>query len=92
MDAGSLPDDWLTYSGNLQGHRYSRLKQVTNVNVKQLELAWLSQAVTSNPNDRLEATPLVVDGVMYTTRNANDVVALDAATGRVLWVQPVHTD
>ena len=64
------------------------LKQVTNVNVKQLELTWLSQAVTSNPNDRLEATPLVVDGVMYTTRNANDVVALDAATGRVLWVQP----
>ena len=81
--ADQEPQNWLTYSGNLQGHRYSPLSQITKASVKDLELAWLSQAPT---NSRLESTPLVVDGIMYTTRNTNDVVALDAETGRVIWV------
>lgn len=85
LRAEQEPQNWLTYSGDLQGHRYSSLTQITKDNVKNLELAWLSQAVT---NSRLEATPLVVDGVMYTTRNTNDVVALDAQTGRVIWTFP----
>lgn len=85
LRAGEEPQNWLTYSGNVQGHRYSALTQITRANVKDLELAWLCQAPT---NSRLEATPLVVDGTMYTTRNTNDVVALDAETGRVLWVYP----
>ena len=79
--AAQEPQNWLTYSGNLQGHRFSPLAQITRENVKDLELAWI--APTSS---RVQSTPLVVDGVMYTTRNSNDVVALDAQTGRVRWV------
>ena len=81
--AAREPQNWLTYSGNLQGHRHSPLAQITRENVKDLELAWV--APTSS---RVQSTPLVVDGVMYTTRNSNDVVALDARSGRVLWVYP----
>ena len=85
LHADREPQNWLTYSGNLQGHRYSTLTEITAANVKDLELAWVFQAPTTS---RQESTPLVVDGVMYTTRNTNDVVALDAETGRVIWVYP----
>jgi alcohol dehydrogenase (cytochrome c) len=81
--ADAEPANWLTYSGNLQGHRHSPLTQITRDNIGDLQLAWLTQAPTTS---RVEATPLIVDGVMYTTRNTNDVVALDAETGRVIWV------
>jgi alcohol dehydrogenase (cytochrome c) len=82
INAARHPQNWLTYSGDLRGHRHSPLTQITRSNVSDLELAWLAQAPT---NSEIQATPLVVDGVMYTTRNTNDVVALDAASGRVLW-------
>ena len=84
-NAPSTPEHWLTYAGNLEGHRYSALADITVDNVKGLSLAWLAQAATTAGQ---RSTPLVVKGVMYTTRNTNDVVALDAATGRVLWVYP----
>jgi alcohol dehydrogenase (cytochrome c) len=88
------PQNWLTYSGNLMGHRHSPLTQVTAANVKDLELAWLWQAETKNcsvatcgtTNAQFQATPLAVDGVLYTSRPPAGVVALDAATGRQLWV------
>lgn len=82
LRAADQPENWLTYSGTLDGNRYSRLEQITRQNVANLELAWLRQKPT---NGRLEATPLVVDGILYTTRNTNDVVALNAETGTVLW-------
>ena len=85
LRASDTPQNWLTYSGNLQGHRYSPLTDINPDNVKDLKLAWLSQTATTSGQ---RATPLVVDGVMYTTRNTNDVVALDAENGRVLWVFP----
>ena len=53
--------------------------------MKNLELQWVFQARSL---EKFEATPLVVDGVMYTVQPPNDVVALDAATGRVFWVYP----
>jgi alcohol dehydrogenase (cytochrome c) len=76
------PQNWLTYSGTLLGHRFSPLTQITPSNVKNLELAWIWQAQSQA---RFEATALVVDGVLYTVQAPNDVVALNAATGRVLW-------
>jgi alcohol dehydrogenase (cytochrome c) len=87
------PQNWLTYSGNLMGQRHSALTQVTPANVKDLELAWVWQAQTKNctvatcgtSNAQFQATPLVVDGVLYTSRPPAGVVALDAATGRELW-------
>jgi len=81
------PQNWLTYSGTVLGQRYSPLVQITPANVKNLELAWLWQGQSGDP---FEATPLVVDGVVYTVEPPNHVVALDAATGRVRWTY-LHT-
>jgi alcohol dehydrogenase (cytochrome c) len=83
LRAEQTPQDWLTYSGDLLAQRHSRLSEITPANVKSLELQWVFQARSL---EKFEATPLVVDGVMYTVQPPNDVVALDAATGRVFWV------
>lgn len=82
LNAGKEPQNWLTYSGSYDGQRYSTLSQITTKNVKDLKLQWVFQAKSL---EKYEATPLVVDGMMYTIRNPDDVVALDAATGRVYW-------
>ena len=75
------PQNWLMYWGNYQGTHYSALKEIDASNVKQLRAAWTFPM----PGDSvLEATPLVVDGVMYTTQPGL-VVALDARTGRQIW-------
>jgi alcohol dehydrogenase (cytochrome c) len=87
LRADQEPQNWLTYSGNLSGHRYSPLTQITPGNVKNLELQWVFQ--TRGPaeaTEKFEATPLVVDGIMYTVMAPNHVVALDAATGRMFWL------
>jgi alcohol dehydrogenase (cytochrome c) len=77
--------DWLSYSGGLTGQRHSPLTQITPANVNNLELQWVFQVRSL---EKFEATPLVVDGVMYTVQAPNDVIALDAATGRVYWTYP----
>ena len=77
------PRNWLTYSGGYAGRRYSTLDQIGRANVKNLENRWVFQAQSLQV---FESTPLVVDGVMYLTQAPNDVVALDAATGRIFWV------
>ena len=76
------PGNWMTYSGNFFAHQYSLLDQIRVDNVSRLEAKWLYQLKTTH---KVETTPLVVDGVMYITRPPNDVIALDAATGRKLW-------
>jgi alcohol dehydrogenase (cytochrome c) len=87
LRANQEPHNWLTYSGNLSGHRHSLLTQMTPANVKNLELQWVFQTRTpAEPAEKFEATPLVVDGVMYTVLAPNHVVALDAATGRMFWM------
>jgi alcohol dehydrogenase (cytochrome c) len=83
LRATAEPQNWLTHSGSMMSQRYSLLTQVTPDNVKNLELKWVFQAQSL---EKFEATPLVVDGVMYTVQAPNDLVALDAATGRVFWV------
>lgn len=62
--------------------RYSELKQITAENVKNLALQW---SFHSNSREKHEVTPLVVDGVMYSVQSVNDVIALHAATGEVIW-------
>jgi alcohol dehydrogenase (cytochrome c) len=81
--ASDEPQDWLTYSGSYSGQRHSLLKQLDPGNVKNLELKWVFQAQSLQS---FSATPLVVDGVMYVTQAPNDVVAIDAVSGRVFWV------
>ena len=82
LNADDEPGNWLTYSRTYNSQRYSHLNQIRKANVKNLELKWVFQAKSL---ENFEATPLVVDGVMYLTRPPNVVVALDARTGRVFW-------
>ncbi len=79
------PQNWLTYSGSNSGQRHSLLTQITPANVKNLELQWVWQAKST---EKFEATALVVDGVLYTIQAPDDVVALDAVTGRIFWTLP----
>ena len=80
VDAQKEPGNWLTYSGNYAGHRYSPLAQITPANVAGLRVKWAYQYATR----RTEVSPLVVDGVMYVT-GPNMAAALDVRTGRELW-------
>ncbi len=82
LNAAKEPQNWLTYSGSYMSQRYSTLSQITPENVKNLSLAWVWQ---NRSLELFEATPLVVNGVMYTVQPPNTVVALDAKTGRVYW-------
>jgi alcohol dehydrogenase (cytochrome c) len=82
LKAPSEPQNWLTYSGNYNSQRHSPLTQITPDNAKDLTLKWVFQVRSL---EKHEVTPLVVDGVMYTVQ-FNDVLALDAATGKQLWI------
>lgn len=76
------PGSWLTYSGAYHNHRHSPLDQINRGNAAKLKLKWAHQMRTL---EKLETTPLVVDGVMYITRPPSDVIALDPETGRPFW-------
>jgi quinohemoprotein ethanol dehydrogenase len=80
--ADSEPQNWLSYGRTYGEQRYSPLKQINAGNAEQLGLAW---SVPMGTYRGLEATPLVVDGVMYTTATWSVVYALDAGTGKQLW-------
>jgi alcohol dehydrogenase (cytochrome c) len=82
LNADKEPQNWLTYSGGYMSQRYSKLAQITPENVKNMELKWVFQARWL---DYYQATPLVVDGIMYTTQG-DDVLALDATTGKMFWI------
>jgi alcohol dehydrogenase (cytochrome c) len=77
----SEPHNWLTYWADYQGRHYSPLKQINRTNVRLLQAKWLQQP----GGGALQSTPLVVDGIMYTTGDSGAVYALDAATGLQLW-------
>ena len=84
LDAAAEPRNWLTSGGTYRSNHYSSLTQITPGNAKDLELKWVWPAWWLGP---YENTPLVVDGVLYTTQG-DDVVALDARTGRLFWLYP----
>jgi alcohol dehydrogenase (cytochrome c) len=83
LRADREPHNWLTYSGAFSSQRYSQLTQITPSNVRNLELQWVFQARSL---EKFETTALVVDGIMYTVQAPNDLVALDAVTGRTYWI------
>jgi alcohol dehydrogenase (cytochrome c) len=83
LNAAKEPHNWLTYGGDYFSHHYSPLTQITPANVKSLNLAWVYQSPIAGS---WQATPIVVDGIMYVTQRQNDVVALDATTGRAFWM------
>ena len=80
--------EWRSYAGDLRNHHYSPLAQVTAANFNALEVAWRfkTDSLGPRPEYKLEGTPLVVNGVLYTTAGTRRaVVALDAATGELRW-------
>ncbi len=80
--ADARPGDWLSYGRDTKEQRYSPLDQINASNVGELGIAWIYETGTKRG---LEATPLVVDGVMYTTGAWSVVYALDVVTGEPLW-------
>ena len=83
LKAAAEPANWLTYNGTYNSQRYSTLAQVTPANVKTLESKWVLQ---NQVFGAWQANPIVVDGVMYLTERPNDVMAVDAKTGRMFWL------
>jgi alcohol dehydrogenase (cytochrome c) len=81
--AADEPRNWLTYSGDYAGRRHSLLRQIDPSNVKNLEMKWILQAQVAGS---WESSPIVVDGIMYLTQRPNDIIALDAKTGRIFWI------
>src|SRR5499433_3542890 len=74
---------WRAYLGGADSSQYSSLDQINRKNVAQLQVAW-----TYSPGDQrtYRFNPIVVDGVMYSLGKANAIVALDAATGKEIWI------
>ena len=87
LQAEDEPESWLTYNGSYMSQRYSRLTQIDQQNVGDLELRWLLQ---NQVFGAWQSTPIVADGVMYLTERPNSIMAVDPITGRVFW-KYVHT-
>lgn len=82
LAAGDDPDNWLSHGRTYAEQRFSPLTDINEANVGELSLAW---AVELDTNRGQEATPVVVDGTMYISTAWSKVMAVDAATGEVLW-------
>jgi glucose dehydrogenase len=81
--------DWRSYAGDLRNQHYSPLAQISGSNFNALEVAWRfkTDSLGPRPEFKLEGTPLMVNGVLYTTAGTRRaVVALDAITGELRWV------
>jgi alcohol dehydrogenase (cytochrome c) len=83
LAAGTRADEWLTYSGSYNGWRHTPTAEMTPANVAQLNMRWVKQFDINDSN--IEATPLVIDGTIFTTTDPGHVFALDAKTGATIW-------
>ena len=83
LHSANEPQNWLTYSGDYAGQRFSALDQVKTSNAGFLVAKWVYQTAATG---KFETTPLVVDGIMYATGQDNRAFALDARTGRPIWL------
>jgi quinoprotein glucose dehydrogenase len=77
--------DWPVYGGAPEGTRYSSLRQINRQNVRNLKVAWTFDSGDAYPGSEMQCNPLVVSGVLYATTPKLKVIALDAATGELLW-------
>jgi len=87
-DSAAAPE-WPTYGGNLASHRYSPLDQINAENFKDLEIAWRLRTdfLGPRPDTLYSATPLYVNGLLYTTAGQRRAaIALDPATGELIWM------
>jgi quinohemoprotein ethanol dehydrogenase len=77
--------DWIHYGNDLANTRFQDIDQINPGNVEQLRPAWVFHTGVLDSQASLEVSPVIVDGVMYVTTGHDDVFALDAGTGRVIW-------
>ena len=87
--SGDSVGEWRSYAGDLRNYHYSPLDQINASNFKKLEIAWRfkTDSLGNRPEFKLEATPLMVNRVVYTTAGSRRAaIALDATTGELLWV------
>ena len=93
VPANQTVNEWTHYGSDAASSKYSPLDQINGENVQRLEIAWRwnspdNQILQTNPelwSMVYEATPLMIDGVLYTSTSMSQVVALDAATGTTIW-------
>jgi alcohol dehydrogenase (cytochrome c) len=91
LNASKEPQNWLTYSGDYAGQRFSALDQANPSNARSLIAKWVYQTAATG---KFETTPLVVDGILYATGQDDHAFALDARTGRPIWLfqHPLPSD
>jgi quinoprotein glucose dehydrogenase len=85
--------DWIHYTADVRGTRYSPLDQINASNFSKLEVAWRFKTdnLGTFPEYKLEGTPLAIRGVLYTTGGTRrDVMALDGKTGEVIWIHSMR--
>ena len=86
---GPAGPNWATYGGNLASHRYSPLDQINKDNFRNLRIAWRLKTdfLGPTPDNLYAATPLYVNGVLYTTAGTRRAaIALNPGTGEMLWM------
>ena len=77
--------EWRVYGGAPDNIRYSSLKQINRQNVSRLKIAWAFDSGDAYPGSEMQCNPIVIDGILYATTPKINVIALDAATGRLIW-------
>src|SRR5579871_1837046 len=83
VNSAKEPQNWMTYSGDYTGKRFSALDQINTNNAHTMVAKWVYQTAATG---KLETTPLVVDGILYATAQDDRAFALDARTGRPIWM------
>ncbi len=83
VNSAKEPQNWMTYSGDYSGKRFSGLDQINTANSHAMVAKWVYQ---TGATGKLETSPLVVDGILYATGQDNRAFALDARTGRPIWM------
>ncbi len=80
--AQSAPHEWPIYGGTPENNHYSTLSQINRENVKELQVAW---SYDTGESGGLQTSPIIVAGVLYAYTPSQKVIALNAATGALLW-------
>src|SRR5215472_9705774 len=92
---GTKNGEWRTYGGDLGSTRYAPLDQINAANFGKLQVAWRfkTDILGARPDFNLQTTPLMINGVLYATAGSRrDAVAIDAATGELLWMYRLNED
>src|SRR5215831_5716133 len=85
---GTRDGEWHYWGGDAGSTRYAPLAQIDKSNAKNLEVAWRWAAlpIGDRPDVNWQATPLMIDGVLYVTTGVHQAAAIDPASGKTIWV------